>query len=41
MQAEADRLAAIASWRDIGQRALPRSKASDPVGIIAPICQQH
>src|SRR6516162_2850223 len=39
--AKADRCAAIASRRDIGQRALPRSKGSDPVGIITAICQQH
>src|SRR5262249_36877151 len=44
--AEADRLAAIASRRNIGQRALPCGKGSDPVGIIASridpeICDLH
>jgi hypothetical protein len=41
IRAEANRLAAIAFWRDIGKRALVDGKGSDLVGIIAAICQQH
>jgi hypothetical protein len=39
--AEANRLAATASQRNIGQRGLPCGKGSDLVGIMAAICQQH
>jgi hypothetical protein len=39
--AEADRLVAIASRRDVGPNALLGGKGSDPVGIVTTVGQQH
>jgi hypothetical protein len=39
--AEANRLAAIAARRNIGECTLPHGKGSDSVGVIATIRQQH
>ena len=41
IRAEADRLDAIAPWRDVGPCTLLGRKASDPVRIIATVGQQH
>jgi hypothetical protein len=38
---EADRIAAIAFWRDVGPRALLHGKLSDPVGVVATVGKQH
>ena len=35
--AEADRLVAIASWRDVGPNAPLGGEGSDPVGIITTV----
>ena len=35
--AEADRLVAIAPWRDVGPNAPLGGKGSDPVGVIATV----
>src|SRR6266481_5405145 len=37
IRAEADRIAAIAFWRDVGPCALLHGKLSDPVGVIATV----
>src|SRR6266851_3035326 len=41
IRAEADRLLAIASWRNIGPDAPLGGKGSDPAGVIATVSQQH
>ena len=41
IRAEADRLGAVASWRDVSPSALVSDKPSDPIGVITPVCQQH
>jgi hypothetical protein len=41
IRAETDRLVAIASWRDIGPGASLGGMGPDPVGVIAPVRQQH
>jgi hypothetical protein len=41
VRAEADRLLAIASRRDIGPRALRGGIGPDPVSVIASVRQQH
>ena len=41
IRAEADRLVAIASWRNIGPDAFFGGKGSDPAGVIATVGQQH
>jgi hypothetical protein len=41
IRAEADRLFAIAPWRDIGPGAFLGGKDSDPVGVITTVGQQH
>lgn len=38
---EADRIAAIAFWRDVGLRALLHGNLSDPVSVIATVGKQH
>src|SRR5579871_6584153 len=41
VRAKADRIAAVAFWRDIGPRTLLHRKLSDPVGVIATVGKQH
>jgi len=37
VRAEANRIAAVAFWRDVGPGAFHRHEFSDPVGIVAAI----
>ena len=41
VRAKADRIAAIAFWRDVGPRTLLHGKLSDPIGIVATVGKEH
>jgi hypothetical protein len=41
IRAEADRIGAIAFWRDVGPRAVLHGKVSDPVGVVATVGKKH
>jgi len=41
MRAKADRLVAIASRRYVGPSAPLGDECSDPIGVLASVCEQH